>query len=288
MKKINKILKELEIKLNSYRKNGNAYIIEDDKTKYVIKKNDNPIYDYLNQRNFNYYPQTMIKNGYEIVTFEDDIERPNEEKIFDLISLVALLHSKTTYYKHINEFDYQEIYENINKKIEYLKKYYNNLMDVYESQIFMSPSSYLLARHITQIFNAIGYCEYNIKEWYKKIKDKNKIRQSIIHNNLSLDHYINNKLISWNKAKFSLPVFDIYRLYRETYKDFVWDELIREYNNSYPLQEGEIELFYVLISIPDDIRLDKDEYQNTIIVSNQLEYIDKTGTFIENMKKASY
>ena len=287
MKKINEILKELEIKPLCYRKDGNIYIVEDKEKKYVIKRNDNPIYEYLNQRNFNYYPDTITKNGYEIVSYEEDIERPNEEKIIDLISLAALLHAKTTYYKKVNEFDYQEIYEELNNNIEHIKNYYNNLMDYIESEVFMSPSSYLLARHITQIFNAISYCEHNTKEWYQKIKDKSKVRQSIIHNNLSLEHYINNKLISWNKAKFASPVFDIYHLYRQTYNDYVWDELMKEYTSSYPLQDDELELFYILISLPQKIVLNKNEFNNTILVNEQLQYIDKTGSFIEKMKKAS-
>ena len=160
-------------------------------------------------------------------------------------------------------------------------------MDRIESQLFMSPSSYLLARHITQVFNVINYCDYNIDQWYKSIKDMNKMRVSIIHNNLSLDHFIDDKLISWNRAKFSTPVFDIYNLYKNTYKDYVWDELMREYMSSYPLHNDELELFYVLISIPKKVKMLSSEYQNTIEINNLLEYISKTGTFIETMKKTS-
>lgn len=287
MKKINEILREIEIKPQRYQKEGNIYIVEDSDSKYVVKRNDNPIYEYLNQRNFDYYPKTIVKNGYEIVEYEEDIDISNEEKIVDLISLAALLHTKTTYYKSVNEFDYQSIYEDLKKKIEQREVFYNNLMDMVENQIFMSPSSYLLARHITQIFNVISYCEHNIDEWYKKIKDKNKMRVSIIHNNLSLDHYVNKKLISWNKAKFSTPVFDIYHLYQETYKEYVWDELMKEYISNYPLHDDELELFYILISIPKEIQLSYDEYQNTLLVNNLLEYISKTGTFIDTMKKTS-
>lgn len=287
MKKINEILKEFEIKPQRYQKEGNIYIVEANESKYIIKKNDNPIYEYLNQRNFNYYPKTIVKDGYEIVEYEEDVSRPDEEKLIDLVSLAALLHSKTTYYKSVNEFDYQAIYEELKKKVEKGNNYYNNLMDIVESQIFMSPSFYLLARHITQVFNVINYCEYSIDEWYKNIKDKNKMRVSIVHNNLSLDHYVNDKLVSWNKAKFSTPVFDIYHLYQDTYKDYVWDELMKEYLSSYPLHDDELELFYILISIPKNIELSHNEYQNTNIVNNLLEYISKTGTFIETMKKTS-
>lgn len=287
MKKINKILSKLELKPQSYRKEGNIYIVGCDDSKYVVKRNDNPIYGYLRQRNFDYYPETIIEDGYEIVKFEEDIEEPKEEKMNSLISLTALLHNKTTYYKTVGEYDYQEMYENLSKTIVEVKEYYHTLMDKVESETFMSPSSYLLARHITPVFNAISYCEYNLKKWYESIKDKRKIRQAIVHNNLSLDHYINNKLISWNRAKFSSPIFDIYHLYSNTYKDFVWEEVLNEYKSSYPLQEDELELFYILISIPKKIYLNNSEYQNTVIVNDLLDYIDLTGTFIEMTKKTS-
>ncbi len=287
MKKINDLLRKLNIKPQKYQKEGKVYIVCDGEHKYVVKKNDHPIYEYLNQRNFDYYPNTVVKDGYEIASFEEEIKRPDEEKILDLVSLVSLLHAKTTYYKSVNEYDFQDIYETLLSEIADVKNYYDNLMDTIESEIFMSPSSYFLARHITQIYNAISYCEYHLKKWYEENKNNTKMRQSIIHNNLSLNHYINNKLISWNQAKFSSPVFDIYHLYKETYCDFVWEEIMKSYHNKYPLKNNELELFYILISIPNKIELNDDEYHNTIVVNRQLEYIDKTGTFIECMQKAS-
>ena len=54
--------------------------------------------------NFDYYPNTVVKDGYEIASFEEEIKRPDEEKILDLVSLVSLLHAKTTYYKRVNEY----------------------------------------------------------------------------------------------------------------------------------------------------------------------------------------
>lgn len=287
MKKINNILKNFNIKPNRYEQLGKIYLVETRDQKYVIKKNENPIYDYLNQRSFGYYPETIVEEDYEIVKYEEEIEIPAEQKILDLISLVALLHSKTTHYKSITEYDYKDIYEDVKGNIAYLIDHYNIMMNYAESEVFMSPSSYLLARHITQIYNMISYCENSVESWYKKIQDKNKIRVVTLHNNLSMEHYINNKLISWNKTKIGSPIFDLYKLYKKTYNDFVWEEILKKYMKSYPLYDDELDLFYLMISIPDNLQLDSSEFENVKKINSQLEYMEITGNFIKSMKKTS-
>lgn len=285
MNKINELLRNLSIKPIQYEKMGKATIITTKDNKYVVKKNIHPIYDYLNQRTFQYYPKTRVEGEYEISEYVEEIAIPEEQKITDLISLVALLHAKTTHYKVVEEYGYQDIYDTIKGNIEYLKKDYDDKMDFAESQIFMSPSLYLLARHITTLYNALYYCQNELEKWYEKVKDLKKIRLVILHNHLSLEHFRNNQLISWNKAKIGPPIFDLYTLYKNTYYQFPWEELFKQYLTSYPLKEEEKELFYILISLPEPISFSKSEYENVSSVQNCLEYLDKTSLFILEIKK---
>lgn len=281
MKKINEILRSKKLKPKKYDKQGNAYIIELDDYKLVLKKNKTEMYKYLNDRNFDYYPNTEIIDGYEITEYIEDDNLMDDSKINNLLNLTALLHNKTTFYKSVEGYEYNDLFESISNKIIKRKEYFNNLMDVIESENYMSPSHYFLARNITNIFNALDYCEYELKKWYEKVKDLKKIRKVIIHNNLDLSHYRNNKLISWGNSKFDLPIFDLEQLYRRTYNDFVWDELLSNYLSQNMLQEEEIKLLYIIISIPDEINFSNSEYQNTIIVINLISYISKTSQLIE-------
>ena len=44
------------------------------------------------------------------------------------------------------------------------------------------------------------------------VKDKRKVRYVVVHNNLDLDHFLkgkNNYLISWDKSKIDLPIYDL-------------------------------------------------------------------------------
>lgn len=285
MKKINEILRNKNLKPKKYFKQGSVYIVELEDSKLVLKKNNTDIYKYLKERNFDYYPNTEIIDGYELMEYVEDDNLTDDTKINKIISLMSLLHSKTTYYKSTNDMEYKEIYETINATIKNRIDYYNRLMDVIESEVYMSPSHYFLARNITNIFNALDYCRYQLEKWYDQVKDLKKIRKSVIHNNLDLSHYLNNKLISWNKSKFDLPIFDIEHLYRTSYDDFVWDELLNDYLSQNMLHDEEVKLLYIILSIPEEIKFSNSEYQNTIIVNNLINYISKTSELVIDNKK---
>ena len=113
MKELSNFLKEKNIFQYSYKKVKNVVICDTNIGKIVIKKNSNKnyIYEYLSDRSFNYYPKIIDSNDKYIITeFIDDKNIPNEQKINDLIDLLSLLHSKTTYYKTVTNDEYKKIY----------------------------------------------------------------------------------------------------------------------------------------------------------------------------------
>ena len=104
-------------------------IIDTGDNKFVIKKRDKDLEDlfkYLESRSFNYFPKIIYKTAnYDIYEYLHDIDMPIEERAVDIIKLMTMLHSKTTFYRDIDEDYYKEIYEEImryDKKI--IKKCY--------------------------------------------------------------------------------------------------------------------------------------------------------------------
>ena len=204
--------------------------------------------------------------------------------MIDLLNTISILHKKTTYYKKISEFELDKIYDSIKDKINNVKIVYDELINKSESSIYMSPSEYLLARNISFVYSMIDYSSNNIDTWYKKIKDNDRIRVSVIHNNLKLDHFINNKLISWDNSKISLPIFDLYRLYLNTYNEYDWNELINIYSSNYPLKEDELFLFNTLISIPLLPNITNIEIDNVKDINEKLNYLKITYNYIFTKK----
>ena len=290
MKEINELLKKNDIRALSYRRDGNTIIADTNIGKVVLKKNKNKdyIYKYLDDRQFNYYPKILEKDNYIVYKYIEDIDIPNEQKIIDLIDLVALLHSKTTHYKSDVEDDYKKIYEDLSNNYEYLKEYYNDIISLIDDKVFMSPSEYLLARNINSIFSSINIGKEYIEDWQKEISGENRMRMSVVHNNLKLSHFIRNSknyLLSWDKSKIDLPLFDLYNLYNNHFNDFDFLELLKRYEKTYPMKKYEIDLFFILINMPNKIEFNDTEFNMCIKISNEIDRLYKSNNLMGEYKK---
>lgn len=284
---VRKIASEYNIPINKITIKNNTRIIDD---KIVLKKkknNDlNNVYKYLKSRSFDYFPEPItIDNLYEVYPFLEDTYEPSEQKATDIMHLLGLLHSKTTFYREIDIDKNKEIYENISDELEYLNNFYNDLITVIEKEVYMSPSGYLIARNINIIFGSIYYAKHNLEEWYKKIDNNKNERVVNIHNNISLDHYIKNEkpyLISWNKSRIDSPIYDLLSFYKNHYLDFDFDDLFHFYESGYPLKEDERLLLFTYMAIPYKIEIISDEYEMCIKINKMIEYLYKTSNLIMN------
>ena len=284
MIQLNDILKKYDIKPYRYTNNGNVIIIENKNDRFIVRKKsmDEEIFSYLKTRNFDYFPRFIndLNDEFIIQEYVEDIKYPSEQKILDLINLVSLLHNKTTHYKEVDIEDYKRLYEDISNNIEYLKSYYFDIITTIETHTFMSPYEYLFARNISKINSVLNFCEIEISNWYNLVKDKTKERQVVLHNNLDLSHFIKNDksyLINWKKSKIGNPIFDLFVLYKRHALDFDFESIFNAYEQSYPLSIDEKRLLYILISLPDKIEFNGNNYELCNKISNMVDYLYKTN-----------
>ncbi len=291
MKELSKILKSISLVPLSYRTNNNIIEIDTTKGRYIAKKNKHKenIYDYLNNRNFNYYPKIVDDSDYLITEYIEDSSIPNEKRMFDLVELDALLHAKTTYYRETKPDEYKQIYEDVANNFIYLKEYYTDMITIIDSKVFMSPSEYLLARNISLIFESINKGIKMADEWIKQVENEYKIRVSVVHNNLRLSHLIEsdkNYLVSWDKSKIDIPIFDLYNLYNIHYIDYPFNELLKDYEKIYPLKKYERELLFILLIMPKKIEFSKGQYEMTKIIGDEIDRLYKSNMIISEYKKS--
>ena len=261
--------------------------------KIVIKERENKnidkTYRYLKSRSFDYFPEPLeINSNNEIYPYIEDADEPLEQKAVDLTHLITLLHNKTTFYREIDIDKNKEIYENIIGRLEYLNNYYTDLITLIEKEVYMSPSSYLIARNINIIFESIYFSKDKIEEWYKKIENNKNERVVNIHNNINLDHYRKSDkpyLISWNKSKIDSPIYDLLSFYQNHYLDLDFDDLFHYYESSYPLKEEERLLLFTYMAIPPKIEIEDSEYKMCIKINKIIDYLYKTSNLIMNYQK---
>lgn len=297
MLEIKDFLKKYEIKPLRYQKLGKATIVDTSSGSVVIKpkeKNNKMIQKYLESRSFNYHPKIINQDddNYEIMEYIEEYDIPNEQKMLDMIDLISLLHNKTTHYKEITEDYYKELYEDLSNNIFYLVNYYNDLLSIIETKVYMSPAEYVFARNSTRFFSSLNFCKQELENWYELVKEKKKTRFVVIHNNLDLSHFLRNKnsyLISWEKAKIDSPVFEIYKLYRKNGIQYDFTEILKRYESSYPLLESERKLLFILCAMPIKLELSGNIYEDTKKISYEVDLLFKTEIllspyYMENRK----
>lgn len=292
-----RIIKEIfgcDCRIKDVKKKGKCLITTIEDNRYVIKSKCNNeiynIYDYLSSRNFEYFPKIILNNDkYNIYEYIDETDNPIEQKAYDMISILSLLHNKTTYYKDMDIDEYKELFENLTYKINDRIDYYNNLISAIETNMFMSPSQYLIARNISKILGSLFYAKRTLDNWYDLVKTKGKKRVVTLYNNIDLNHVIRNKdiyLLSWDKVKTGIPIYDLYNFYIKYSSIIDFKNLLKYYEDRYALLEEEKELLYILISIPDEIKFTNKEIENCKNVKKIIDYIYRSEVLVsENVNE---
>ena len=285
---INKLLKEYNIKIYSYKKIDDYYMVDTTIGKLLvnINTNNNYIYEYLNTRKFNFFPEIVINDKYLITKYVEDKQIPREQKINDLIDLVSLLHIKTSYYKNVSD-EYLTIYEYLVEKYNYLFDYYQTLITTIDNSIFLSPSQYLLARNITLILDSLNIGKSYLEEWKEKIENLDKMRVCVINNDLSLSNYKRDDkpyIINWNKSKIDMPVYDLYNFINN--EDLNISEVLKNYEKKYPLKNIEKVLLLILLFIPNEIELNDPEYNKCISIKKEINILIQTHKLNREYQKS--
>lgn len=276
--------------INNIRKlryKNSVKIVEEVNNKYVFKKNTrdlNNLFMYLRSRNFNSFPELLNEDREEYeFSYIEDINAPKEQKMMDIIKLIADLHTKTSYYKEVGHDRYLEIYELLNENILYIEGYYNDLITLIEREVYTSPSHYLIARNFSKINSAINFCKKELESWYSLVKDNTKQRVCVVHNNLKTEHLLKNDkdyLISWDKYLIDTPVIDLYKFYKNEKLSNNFDELLITYEKKYKLKEDERKLLFIMLSIPEKFEFGLNEFINTNNVRTFIDYLYKTNELI--------
>ncbi len=267
---------------------GNVKILKCHDRDIVIKPKNDLIYErysYLNSRGFdNYIPIIdSDRKSYDIYpyVYEDNI--PIQQKGNDLARVVALLHAKTSYNKDVDQNTYDDIYNTLINNCDYIKEYYSNLYDELFPIKYHKPHEIMFLDNYSKINNAILFSKNELEKWYMLISNKKNQRVALIHNNLKLEHYLksnNDYLISFDKSRFDTPVIDLYKLYKKEYNNLNFSEVLNNYLYHFNYNDDELKLFFVLITIPDEIIFNSDNFTNLQCIYNLCNYINKTEELV--------
>ena len=276
MNKYKSLLLKNDLKVNKITFKGKATIIDTPLGQFVLKENNgNMIYDYLLSRGFNYFPSIVDYDDEGILfRFINIVEYDQNEKAKDLIKLLTLLHSKTTYFIDIDISDNEKIYNSIKNKLLDINYYYNQLILKVDNKEYPSPSEYLFQKNISLFLSSINYSTYMLDKWKDNYFNNNKKRVATLYNNNDIKNVIRDKenvyLLSIDKTIVDNPIFDLLDFYNRYYDKFDFISLLNYYEKYFQLLNNEKDLFYVLISLPNKVDInDINDLKKAIIKLNK-------------------
>lgn len=271
-----------------YTINKSATILESTSGNVVVKKSDKDLFslfNYLESRGFTTFPKIIMFKDHEYAyEYIDEYNLYDEQKLLDLEPVLSSLHNKTIYFKKTNLDNYKEIRENVLSNVVYLDNYFNTLFLSLLHKEYHSPSEYLFLRSYYKINESLTFCRKEIDEWFDLVSNNDKERVSVVHNNLSLDHFLANSdrevLISWDNYKIDTPILDFVHLYQKEYQNHDFSVFLENYLKHFELLESEKKLLFVLISLPLYFEIGDTSLADTREVKKKIDYLYKTEKLI--------
>lgn len=262
---INKYL--TDIKKITYKKDYSIIETSTNKKYIIIKKikNKEKLYDYLTSINYNLYKKPLnINDKYEIFSL-DNLE---EESITNAL---ITLHYLTEEFRECSKDDLKKIKEKIMFNLDKCYKYYLNLQDEIENMSFPPPDKYLLINNISQIYKLLEVSKYRLDNL-----ELNSLREVILINNF--DNNIFKNIVDFNYYSKDVFVYDLEKLYKKDYKNF--KDVLKKYNDKLKISKEEWNLLSILISIPEEVTLENNHYNDCIKIRNLINYVNYTFSFL--------
>lgn len=271
---MNNLINKNNLKVNKITHKSNSIIIDTPLGLFMIEKDNIKTYDYLISRGFNYLlPIIDYDNSNILFKYEECIDYDINEKAFDYMRLLSLLHNKTSYYINIKPEENKKIYDNVNKYLNEIKKYYDEQASIIENKVYYSPNEYLLIRNISIIYKSIFSVKNRLDIWYKKYKDNSKKRVCTLYNNYDLSSLIKTKdniyLYNFKNSYIDSPIYELNNFFNKYYLDFDFYELYKSYDKIFELNDYEKELLLILNMIPNKIIIGND-IKNIIDIKNKI------------------
>lgn len=255
------------IKKITYKKDYSIIETSTNKKYIIIKKRKNKekLYDYLTSINYNLYKKPLnINDKYEIFSL-NDLE---EESITNAL---ITLHYLTEEFRECSKDDLKKIKEKIMFNLDKCYKYYLNLQEKIENMSFPPPDKYLLINNISQIYKLLEVSKYRLDNL-----ELNSLREVILINNF--DNNIFKNIVDFNYYSKDIFVYDLEKLYKKDYKNF--KDVLKKYNDKLKISKEEWNLLSILISIPEEVTLENNHYNDCIKIRNLINYVNYTFSFL--------
>ncbi|MCP8967330.1 spore coat protein YsxE [Ectobacillus ponti] len=202
------------------------------------------------------------ENRYYLMPWLDSLDAKGDEgdQYHKMFQTLGQLHQKTLREEEIHEDLVQHHYDTLTAHWEQEQHMLEQFVVECENRWYMSPFELQYCTFHHHISKAQEFANKRLEEWQEMMKEKEKTRISLIHGNVSVNHFLfdhqrNGYFISLENSQFSTPVQDIVQFYNRSFDTYPiarndryeWYQI---YQRSFPFTAEEKKLMLAYLAYP--------------------------------------
>lgn len=216
-------------------------------------------------RTIDHTPYVYYHNQYYYLMpwYQSNVNQERHDHQERLLTELARLHDSTVKMIPIHQEELLKTYETILMEWGRKTLFLEEFMDSCERSIYLSPFELQYCMMFHEAMGAIHFSKDRLKEWYELSGKKANSRIVVNHGNISSRHFVydqndNGVFISFENAKYTLPIYDLIRYYHKVlrtypiqsdeYKDWYF-----YYQRHFPYTKEEKALFFSYFAFPEGV-----------------------------------
>jgi len=212
-----------------------------------------------------------------------------ELKLRQYFYLLAMIHNRSYYSLKVNIGYFKSMIEQLNEMIVARLEYYTNKLQQFEFNYFKSPAEWEFALNFPLFIKQLEQSR-NFLSLFENISESlTSVRLSLVYMNFNVKHISlqANMLLSIDKIRIDLPIYDLYDLFLHQ-DTMVYENglLVESYLHKFMLYDYERVLLACLLTCIPLLEFSKDEVDNVIRITKLLNYIDSSQQFITKLNIA--
>ena len=239
------------------------------------------IFDYFKKIHFTFIP-SLIDCGNHCLFYLIEDEREDvllKEK--RLIEVLSSLHVQSMEFMNYKQEERKEKYQSIRSLIDSRMKYYLSIQDDIDEYSFPPPASYLLLKNMSKIYQNLHFAEKKLEDWYRR--EENQYREVFLIGNVEIDNFHfgeNSYFYHYGVGNRGELIYDLVSFLEENIIHVDIKELFDLYQENLSLTDSEIDLFFCLLAIPQEIEIHNQLLSDTVFIRRFIDNIDKISFFL--------
>jgi len=192
---------------------------------------------------------------YYLQAWREDEAGSRETAVRPFFRELARLHRMTVRTVQASEEEIDAYQKQKKDEWQRARAVWEERVERYETAWYMSPFQLQCCTYFHEVMRAYWFAEEQLAAWEEAVKETKQWRIVWVHGKARLSHYVAPYWISWERAHWNSPVYDLVSIFRNHVRTISllereWFDGLAEYETELPLSAAERAFLYSHLAEP--------------------------------------